>query len=248
MSITPNPSNGLTTITVSNSTSDIDGNGIRAIISTPSASIIYANLTYQGSNQWTAIFNVIEEGTYVIWINSSNTLGNPSIIGPLNISGDFSAPIIIINSPAIGESGPNTPNFNVTITDILISTTWYSIFDGDQRSENITFTGTTGTIDQTLWDSLSNGELIIRFYANDTKGYEGYNSVIVIKDTTAPTLTAPANITTEFSIDGVAQNFTAIDYSTLKGFYTNHSALFSINASGTLINSTNLDVGIHTAL
>ena len=181
VSISPNPSDGLTTITVSNSTTDIDGNGIRANISTPSAGIIYVNLTYQGSNQWTGTFNVTEEGTYVMWINATNILGNPSIIGPSNISGDFSAPVIVINSPAIGDSSSNAPNFNVTITDILISTTWYSIFDGNQWSGNITFSGTTGTIDQTLWDSLSNGELIIRFYANDSLGNLAYVDTSLIK-------------------------------------------------------------------
>ena len=182
VSITPNPSNGLTTITTSNTTSDIDGNGIRVNVSTPSAGIIYVNLIYQGSNLWTGTFTVTEDGIYTIWINATNNLGDTAYIGPSIINGDFNAPVIVISSPNLGDSKTNPPNFDVSITDTFLNTTWYSIFDGTQWSENITFSGATGTIDQTLWESLSNGELIIRFYANDSLGNFAYAEISFIKE------------------------------------------------------------------
>ena len=33
----------------------------------------------------------------------------------------------------------------------------------------MTFIGLTGTIDQALWDSVSEGNVTIKFYANDTQ-------------------------------------------------------------------------------
>jgi len=54
---------------------------------------------------------------------------------------------------------------------------WYSLNGGN----NITFTGFTGTINQTLWDALPEGNIIIKFYANDTLGRLGFQEVTVVK-------------------------------------------------------------------
>jgi hypothetical protein len=181
VSILPNPSNGLTTITASNGSSDINGNGIRANVTTPSAGIIHIDLVYQGSNTWNATFTVIENGTYTIWINATDILSDSTHIGPSTISGDLLNPSVTISSP-IGTSGINPPNFDVTISDTNLDTTWYSIFDGIQWSENKIFTGATGTIDQTLWDSILKGDVIIRFFGNDTLGNIGYADTSVTKE------------------------------------------------------------------
>ena len=181
VSITPNPSNGLTTIIASNATSDINGDGIRANVTTPSMSIIFLDLVYQGSNQWTGNFIVTEDGTYTIYINATDILGDITHIGPSTINGDFTSPLITVNSPAIGDLGTSPPDFDLTIVDFSIDKTWFTIFDGSKWSEITFFTGTSGTIEQTLWDSLNNGDLIIRFYANDTFGNTGYADTSIFK-------------------------------------------------------------------
>jgi len=58
------------------------------------------------------------------------------------------------------------------------------LFDGVSWSINISFAGSTGTIQQALWDSMPNGVVIIRFYAEDTVGHIGFKDVNVTKDTT----------------------------------------------------------------
>ncbi|UCC19655.1 MAG: hypothetical protein JSV62_16400 [Promethearchaeota archaeon] len=181
--ISPNPSNGFTTISVSNSTSDINEDGIRANVTTPSMILLHIELVYQGSNLWTGSFNVTEDGIYTIYVNATDVLGDSTHIGPSIIYGDFSNPIITINSPEIGDLGESPPNFNITIIDYSIDSTWYKIYDGSKWSEITFFTGTTGTINQTIWDSLNNGELIIRFFANDTFGNTGYSDTSFIKGT-----------------------------------------------------------------
>ena len=182
VSITPNPSNGLTIITVSNSTSDIDTNGIRANVTTPSMIILFVNLVYQGSNQWTGTFTVTEDGIYTIYINATDILGDSTHIGPAVINGDFTDPSITINDPILGDKGTNPPDFDLTIVDYSIDSMWYLIFDGSKWSEITFFTGTSGTINQSLWNSLNNGELIIRFFANDTFGNTGYADTSFIKE------------------------------------------------------------------
>ena len=92
---------------------------------------------------------------------------------------------IVINSPSQNEFfSNNIPNFDIYIDNPLINTTWYTI---DSGITNITFSGSTGTIDESEWDKKGDGHVIIRFYENDTRGYIGYNEVTVHKDIMAPT-------------------------------------------------------------
>ena len=44
-----------------------------------------------------------------------------------------------------------------------------------------TFVGSTGIINQTLWDSMPEGVIIIQFYANDSYGRIGYVDIAIIK-------------------------------------------------------------------
>jgi len=44
----------------------------------------------------------------------------------------------------------------------------------------------TGTIDQALWDALPEGNVVIKFYANDTLGRIGFQEVTVVKEVTQP--------------------------------------------------------------
>jgi hypothetical protein len=44
----------------------------------------------------------------------------------------------------------------------------------------------TGGIDQNAWKTLSNGQVSIRFYANDTFGSIGTSLVLVYKDASTP--------------------------------------------------------------
>lgn len=91
---------------------------------------------------------------------------------------DLIDPIIIINSPQDDASyGASAPNYNITIIEDNLNSTWYTL---DGGLTNVPFTGLTGTINQTLWDSIPNGEITLIFYAKDNAGNIGYQQVTII--------------------------------------------------------------------
>ncbi|KKN03840.1 hypothetical protein LCGC14_1103670 [marine sediment metagenome] len=86
---------------------------------------------------------------------------------------DDSAPIINIITPANNSFVTrHSPDYSIEITDPYLNEMWYTL---DGGITNITFIS-NGTINQTLWgalwNTLSNGDIIIiKFYADDLFGY-----------------------------------------------------------------------------
>jgi len=104
-----------------------------------------------------------------------------------SIEAEIMDPIItiIINSPLQDQVfGDTAPTFNITISEASLDSIWYTI---DNGAHNYTITDLTGTINQTAWDSAANGQVSIRFYANNTLGNLGTALVVVIKDVPQPT-------------------------------------------------------------
>jgi len=92
---------------------------------------------------------------------------------------DHWSPIININTPTSSKYGTNAPEFNVFVNETYIYTMWYTINNSGIKhyfTEN-------GTIDQDVWSTLSDGNVIISFYARDIAWKTDSNSVILIKDT-----------------------------------------------------------------
>ncbi|MFX1574734.1 MAG: SBBP repeat-containing protein [Promethearchaeota archaeon] len=95
-----------------------------------------------------------------------------------------SKPKIIIESPQIGDFfGKNAPNFNLTIYEPNVDTSWYSV---DGGITNDTFEGSIGQIDQMEWDKLGHGTHNITFYVNDSYGNEGFSEIEINKDIKPP--------------------------------------------------------------
>ena len=93
---------------------------------------------------------------------------------------DTIAPNITINSPIQDqEFGSDAPTFNITITELNLDTMWYVIVS-DGTTKHI-ITSTTGSIDGSVWNSLTDGTITIRFYVNDTAGNEVYSEVSIEK-------------------------------------------------------------------
>jgi len=92
---------------------------------------------------------------------------------------DIITPNIIINSPIQdGIFGSTSPEFNISIIEENLVSTWYTL---EGVAGTFSFTGLTGTIDQGIWDSVPQGAISITFYAEDGAGNIGTETVIVIK-------------------------------------------------------------------
>jgi len=95
------------------------------------------------------------------------------------------SPNIKIESPQPYEIYESlAPTFNVSIKDPNLDSMWYTLNNGMQK---VPFS-TNETINQGLWDVLSDGLIDITFYANDTAGNVNSSSVTVIRDTGGPTI------------------------------------------------------------
>jgi hypothetical protein len=124
-------------------------------------------------------------GSVIIRFYVNDSAGNMAF-DEVNVTKDLSPPSVAITSPSDGASGTSAPSFDVTITDPTLNTTWYIIYNGIEWSEKEIFAGSTGTISQTLWDSIPASDLIIRFYGNDSFGNTAFLSVQVVKEGTSP--------------------------------------------------------------
>ena len=174
---------------------NISKNGEMGVLLTPGSNdnLFYRNI-FDGNG-----LNAEDSGVNNIWDNgiignywsdySGTDLNNDGIgDSPYNIFGtansqdnfpilDISPPKIIINYPnSYDIFGSNAPDFSVEIIEPHIDKMWYTINNGT----NIFFT-LNGTINQALWNTLLEGNVSIRFYANDTLGWIGFQEVIIVK-------------------------------------------------------------------
>ena len=139
-----------------------------------------ANRTITGNTT----FSIPDDGLHEIQVFGKNAIGTIFESKITNFEVDLKSPVISINSPSTNQFfGENSPTFDISITELNLNYTWYTI---DNGVTNTTFTGLTGTINQTEWDKLSTGPAMIRFYANDTYGREDYVEVEINKDLSAP--------------------------------------------------------------
>jgi len=95
-------------------------------------------------------------------------------------------PTIIINSP-INQTAFATPPFiNLTIIEPNLQSVWYRFGNMNLNiTNNLTF-----YFDLGLWDNLTQGTFIIRFFANDTLGnLNNIYQLYLSKDTIGPNIT-----------------------------------------------------------
>ncbi|MFX1500281.1 MAG: hypothetical protein ACFFDH_04870 [Promethearchaeota archaeon] len=178
--------------------------------------------------------SIPEDGIHTIQLFANNSIGEYFTSDIRYFTIDTTPPIITINSPDHYDFfGTKSPNFNISIEEMLLNTTWYTINDGDVK---YLFSNLVGKINQTGWDQLSNGTVSITFYANDSGGLIGFEQVIVRKDILAPIieLTEPRPYD-QFGADSPTYNLDILDgnlneiWYSLDGGQTN---ITSINPSG----------------
>ena len=115
-------------------------------------------------------------------------------------------PSIIINDPDDYDIfGYLAPSFNVLINDPNgIESKWYTL---DGGITNTSFSS-NGIINQTRWNDIVNGSVIITFYANDSLGNIGFSEVYIYKDIIAPSITInwkALSITEQWQLSSILQ-------------------------------------------
>ncbi|MBY9015585.1 MAG: right-handed parallel beta-helix repeat-containing protein [Candidatus Lokiarchaeota archaeon] len=180
------------------------------------------------------------------WSNYSGVDADDNGIGdtPYIIGGDsggdqdnypiwYDSPNIKILSPQPSEIFESSaPTFNVSIKDPNLEAMWYTLNNGMLK---VLFT-TNESVNQGLWDALSDGPNFITFYANDSVGNVNSSSVTVIKDTGAPNIHVNnPNLYDIFAFTAPAFNVEVSDYLLNTTWYTVNSGvtkyIFTANES-----------------
>ncbi len=105
-----------------------------------------------------------------------------------NVIKDIMAPMISILDPAETDLfGMSPPAYNISLLEGFLDEVWYIVGNNDTMHF---ITGSfSGTFNSTTWLGEGDGNVTIRFYANDTAGNMGNENVTVEKDTLAPQIT-----------------------------------------------------------
>jgi len=167
-----------------------------------------ANKTIRGNHT----IQMPDDGLHSIQVFANDSMGANHQSGVRYFTVKTGPPQITITSPVQDEFfGVIPPNFEITVDKPNINTTWYTL---DGGITNKTFIGLSGTIDQTVWDPIVADDVIIRFYANDSFGLEGYSEVLFKKDLNNPSVSVIQDGLT-FTItadDGTGSGIASIRY------------------------------------
>lgn len=129
-----------------------------------------------------AIWDTLLDGTINItfYINDSiGFLDQDSII----IQKDTVLPEISIVAPTLNQVfGSSSPSFDLFIVELNFLQSWYTI-NNDPFEYYFT---SNGVINQTAWNALPEGEIIITFYVEDEAGNLKSEAITVIKDLSTP--------------------------------------------------------------
>ncbi|MHA2324716.1 MAG: LamG-like jellyroll fold domain-containing protein, partial [Promethearchaeota archaeon] len=180
-SISPDPSNGFTNITV------VSNENLKfpplLNITLPNSSVIYRPMRVIGPLTWCANYTVDSNEIHTVQINGTDTADNIGYTSD-TFEGDITAPSMVINTPTLNDLYGNTPpTYNLTVTDVNLNSFWYTLDGGVTNSTPVSV---LGTINQFMWDAKGNGTITIRFYANDSAGNVNFTEIEIRKDIIIP--------------------------------------------------------------
>ena len=184
-----------------------------------------ANLTILGNST----IPMPEDGFHSIQMFGNDSVGTiyQSDIQPFSV--DTEPPEITITSPSQNQFfGSAAPNFAISIVEPNLNTTWYTL---DGGITNITSVGLTGTINQTEWNKIVADSVTIRFYANDTYGFEGYAEVVIKKDLNPPqsSISQEGLTFTITADDGLGSGVAVIRYKINGSAWIDYTGPFSLD-------------------
>ncbi len=168
---------------------------------------------------------------------------------PIWADGDNILPTITLISPAEGTIfGTIAPTFNISIYDLNLNLGWYTI---NETITTYSFSVSNGvneiSINETAWDALSEGYIIVRFFANDLIGNVNNLAVNITKELPEEILedTTPPSIILNYPLEGAifgaiapTFNITIYDLSLNTGWFT--IGIDSTKIFFSVLNGTNL--------
>jgi hypothetical protein len=145
-----------------------------------SGTIITGNYSWIGMIAQ-SVWNQVGNGTVTMIFYANDSVGNEAS-NSVTVRKDIIAPVITIHSPQNNARYNITaPTYMISINDNNLDSYYYVIsWSGGQSTHFIT--ALSGSIDQTLWDTLPAAAYTLTVYANDTVGNLGSNSVTIHKE------------------------------------------------------------------
>lgn len=139
-------------------------------------------------NYWTQ-YGGIDANDNGIGDTAYNIDGTPQAQDHLPIWWD--TPLITVISPENNQMfGIDSPSFEIEVARSNNYITWYRLWNSSYGyTENKTFTGLTGLINNTFWSKIGNGSLIITYFVNDTRGFETCVNISLNKNIYIPIIT-----------------------------------------------------------
>ncbi|MHA1212262.1 MAG: hypothetical protein ACTSSH_07360, partial [Candidatus Heimdallarchaeota archaeon] len=134
--------------------------------------------------------SISEEGAFIIYFFANDSAGNLNDLFKLDLNKDVRDPVITIINPDHNDLfGDIVPEFKLIISELNLNQTWYMLYNQTWNSLNYSFTGLAGKINQVAWNKFFNGNITIRFYANDTLNNLDYNETTIRKNLDSPIIT-----------------------------------------------------------
>ena len=200
-------------------------------------------------------------------LNFDNVGDTPFLVsGAANATDDLPivdhwSPIILINSPIPGSSyGTEAPEYNVLVNKTYIYSMWYTI---DYSSTRYYFTE-NGTIDQDVWNALSEDSIILTFYGRDITWNVDSESITLYKDITSPTVSIVSPIVGDYigvnapnfvveikdSVSPIGSMWYTINYSSTKHYFTENGTIDqdawnALNDGDLIITFFGQDIGLN---
>ena len=133
------------------------------------------NYGYIDEIAWDACGN----GTVIINFFANNSLGNIESEEVI-VHRDIYYPFMEIIAPVPNQyCGSIAPAFNFTVSTLALDTLWYTINESAPNIINMS----EGSLDQEVWNLFGEGNLHLKFWANNTYGQTNFEEIIVSKTT-----------------------------------------------------------------
>ena len=179
------------------------------------------------------LWDNLNNGTVTIRFYVNDSLGDVGQADAI-IRIDIIDPTINVISPTGGFFNSTSPEFTVEISDPNLDKMWYTLNTDTTKY----FFQDNGTINQSAWNSLSDGPVDINFYANDSVANENSVSVQVTKDSVnpAPPMSLSADPSSWTNINNFDLSWTnPSDTSGIVGAYYKLDNIPTSNTDGTYI-------------